>query len=375
MSFLRRTWAEIDESALLHNLNLIRAQSGDCDLMAVVKADAYGHSANIVAPLLEKNGVCFFAVSNPDEAVALREMGITSQILILGYTPVSLVADLCKHDIAQCVYSSEYAAALSAAAVRENVTVKVHVKLDTGMGRIGFDCRGEQQNGVEEALAAAVLPNFKTEGVFTHFAVADRTEENDDGFTDAQYNRFSAALGRFEAAGIHIPYRHCCNSAALCLDREKHSTLCRAGIILYGLKPDGCQHLDFKPVMTVKSVVSMVKEIRKGETVSYGRTFTAEKPMRVATVSAGYGDGYPRLLSNRGQVLIHGVRAPIVGRVCMDQFMVDVSHIENVAVEDEVVLFGEGLELQELAELVGTIHYELACNVSPRVPRVAVNKK
>lgn len=375
MSFLRRTWAEIDESALLHNLNLIRAQSGDCDLMAVVKADAYGHSANIVAPLLEKNGVCFFAVSNLDEAVALREMGITSQILILGYTPVSLVADLCKHDIGQCVYSSEYAAALSAAAVRENVTVKVHVKLDTGMGRIGFDCRGEQQNGVEEALAAAVLPNFKTEGVFTHFAVADRTEENDDGFTDAQYNRFSAALGRFEAAGIHIPYRHCCNSAALCLDREKHSTLCRAGIILYGLKPDGCQHLDFKPVMTVKSVVSMVKEIRKGETVSYGRTFTAEKPMRVATVSAGYGDGYPRLLSNRGQVLIHGVRAPIVGRVCMDQFMVDVSHIENVAVEDEVVLFGEGLELQELAELVGTIHYELACNVSPRVPRVAVNKK
>ncbi len=375
MSFLRRTWAEIDESALLHNLKVIREQAGNCSVMAVVKANAYGHSAKIVAPLLEKNGVDFFAVSNIEEAVTLRELGIQAKILILGYTPPSSVTDLCKYDIAQCVYSSDYAAVLSEAAVREKVTVKVHIKLDTGMGRIGFDCRDEQLSGVDEALKAARSPNFHTEGLFTHFAAADRTEEDEDGFTDAQYDRFTAAFKRFQAAGIDLTYCHCCNSAALCLDHEKHSTLCRAGIVLYGLKPDGCRDVDFKPVMTVKSVVSMVKEIQEGQTVSYGRTFTAKKPMRVATVSAGYGDGYPRLLSNRGEVLIHGVRAPIVGRVCMDQFMVDVSSIENVAPEDEVVLFGEGLPLQELADLCNTIHYELACNVSPRVPRVAVNQE
>ncbi|MBR7070708.1 MAG: alanine racemase [Clostridia bacterium] len=372
MNFLHRTWAEIDESALIHNLKIIKKQTADCRLMAVVKADAYGHSARIVAPLMAENGVDSFAVSNIEEAITLRGCGIKEPILILGYTPVSMAAQLCLNDISQCVYSAEYAAALSAQAVHDGITVKVHIKLDTGMGRIGFDCRSEELHGLNEALAAANLPNFTVEGIFTHFAVSDRIPEEEDGFTDAQYRRFSAAVEKFHQAGIQPPLCHCCNSAALCLDTEKHSSLCRAGIILYGLKPSSALLPDFHPVMTVKSVVSMVKNLSAGETVSYGKTFTADRNMRIATVTAGYADGYPRQLSGRGEVLIRGKRAPIVGRICMDQMMVDVSEIDGVQQGDEVILFGPQLPIDELASLCNTIHYELVCGISPRVPRIAV---
>ena len=375
MSFLHRTWAEIDESALIHNLGIIKKQTVDCRLMAVVKADAYGHSARIVAPLMAENGVDSFAVSNIEEAITLRDCGIKEPILILGYTPVTMAAQLHLNDISQCVYSPEYAAALSKQAVRDNITVKVHIKLDTGMGRIGFDCRSNTLGGINEAISAAKLPNFILEGIFTHFAVSDRTPDEEDGFTDAQYRRFSAAVEQFRRAGLHPPLCHCCNSAGLCLDTEKHSTLCRAGIILYGLKPSTAVEADFRPVMTVKSVVSMVKNLNAGETVSYGKTFTADRKMQIATVTAGYADGYPRQLSNRGAVLIHGKRAPIIGRVCMDQMMVDVSNIENVTQGDEVILFGDGLPIDELADLCGTIHYELVCGISPRVPRIAIKSR
>ena len=376
MDFLHRTWAEIDLDALVHNFDIIKKEATGAKLMAVVKADAYGHSVRIVAPILEQHGADAFAVSNIEEAITLRGCGITRPILILGYTPVSMAAQLYLNDISQCVYSPEYAAALSKRACADGVKVKVHIKLDTGMSRLGFDCRDEKLSGIEEAVTAARLKGFVFEGIFTHFAVSDRTETSEDGFTDKQYSRFCTAAERFEKAGLRPKYRHCCNSAAFCLDSDKHFDMCRPGIILYGLTPSSDLKLKeaFVPVMTVKSVVSMVKTIKKGDTVSYGRTFTAEKEMKIATVTAGYADGYPRLLSNKGYVLINGKRANIIGRVCMDQMSVDVSDIEDVKQGDEVILFGKTLPVEELADMCGTINYEIICGISPRVPRITVAK-
>ena len=284
------------------------------------------------------------------------------------------ILNFCVNDISQSVYSAEYAKMLSQSAVKNNVNVNIHIKLDTGMGRIGFDCRNDELLGVEEAMASAVLPGFCLEGIFTHFAVSDRTADEEDGFTDEQYTRFCRATEYFEQNGLKPKYKHCCNSAAFCLDKDKHNDICRPGIILYGLTPSSALKLneDFIPVMTLKSVVSMVKEIRAGDTVNYGRTFTAKKNMRVATVTAGYADGYPRMLSNKGYVLIKGKRAPIIGRVCMDQMSIDVSNIEDVDLGDEVVLFGKELPVEELADICGTINYEIVCSITPRVPRIIV---
>lgn len=374
LDFLHRTWAEIDIDALIHNFEIIKKESGGSKLMAVVKADAYGHSVRNIAPVLEEHGAHAFAVSNIEEAVTLRGCGITRPILILGYTPVSMAAQIYINDITQCVYSPEYAAELSKKAQADNVKIKIHIKLDTGMGRIGFDCRDASLSGIDEAITAARLPGFIFDGIFTHFAVSDRTPTNEDGFTDAQFERFSTAIERFKAAGLKPKYCHCCNSAAFCLDNDKHFDICRPGIILYGLTPASGLKLkeDFIPVMTVKSVVSMVKTVRKGDTVSYGRTFTAEKEMKIATVTAGYADGYPRLLSNKGYVLINGKKANIVGRICMDQMSVDVTSIESVKQGDEVILFGKELPVEELADMCGTINYEIICGISPRVPRIII---
>lgn len=372
MSFLHRTWAEIDTSALIHNFKIIKKESGNSKIMAVVKADAYGHSARFVAPVLQENGVDFFAVSNIEEAITLRGCGITKPILILGYTPVNMASQLFFNDIIQAVFSPEYAKDLSKAAVEENLKLKIHIKLDTGMGRIGFDCRDEDLSGIEDAIKAALLPGFVFEGVFTHFSVSDRTPSEEDGFTDSQYNRFSAAISRFEKSGIKPKFAHCCNSAAFCLDNDKHMDICRTGIILYGLTPSASLTLkeDFIPVMTLKSVISMVKDIKTGDTVNYGRTFKADRKMRIATITAGYADGYPRALSNKGYVLIKGKKAPIIGRICMDQLSVDVSHIPDVIQGDEAILFGKDLPVEELANICGTINYEIVCGISPRVPRI-----
>lgn len=374
MSFLHRTWAEIDIDALVHNLEIIKQDAAPARLMAVVKADAYGHSARYIAPLLEENGVSAFAVSNIEEAITLRGCGISRSILILGYTPVEMARQLWANDITQTVFSPEYAAELSKRAVSEGITVNIHIKLDTGMGRIGFDCRSGELCGIDEAIAAARLPGLRFNGIFTHFAVSDRTPAEEDGFTGEQFSRFSAARRRFCEAGLTPRVSHCCNSAAICLDREKHFDVCRPGIILYGLTPSAQLHLpeNFMPVMTLKSVVSMVKTVRAGETVSYGRTFRAPEDMKIATVTAGYADGYPRLLSGKGEVIIRGKRAKIVGRICMDQLSVDVSGIPDVSQGDEVILFGKQLPVEELAEKCGTINYEIICGITQRVPRIAV---
>ncbi|MBR4072519.1 MAG: alanine racemase [Clostridia bacterium] len=358
-------------SALRHNFKTVKAYAGDSRIMAVVKADAYGHSVKDIAPILSEEGVASFAVSNLSEALSLREYGISEPILILGYTPTEAVDLLYKNDIMQCVYSAEYAKLLSSAAVKQGVEIKIHIKLDTGMGRIGFDCRSAELCGIDEAISAATLPNLKMRGIFTHFAVSDRTEKDEDGFTDEQYERYIKAIKSFEARGVDVGDCHCRNSAATLLDSDKRSDFCRPGIILYGLTPNPDLRLEGEliPVMSFKTVVTMVKEIKNGDTVSYGRTFKAENKMKIATLAAGYADGYPRSLSNKGYVLIKGKKAPIVGRVCMDQFSVDVSDIENVNIGDEVLLFGKELPVEVLAELTGTINYEIVTGISVRVPR------
>lgn len=370
-NFLRRTWAEIDTDALLHNFNIIK-QTANTRVCAVVKANAYGHGVNIVAPLLQKAGADFFAVSNLEEAIELRDIGITKPILILGYTPSEYARELAVYNVSQCIYSLDYARELSQIAIEKKLQINIHLKLDTGMSRIGFDCRNDDLNGINDALAAARLGGFKLEGVFTHFAVSDRNEAQEDGFTDYQYNCFVKAIDILKLNGIDPEYKHCANSAALCQDSDKHLNMCRAGITLYGLTPSADLKLpqNFKPVMSFKSVVSFVKQINAGDTVSYGRTFKAEKTMTVATISAGYADGYPRLLSNKGYVIINGRRANIIGRVCMDQFCVDATDIPDISRGDEVLLFGRDLPIEELAEEIGTINYELVCNVSSRVKRI-----
>lgn len=375
MDFLHRTWAEIDINALVHNFNTIKEKANASQIMAVVKANAYGHSVCDVAPCLQKMGADYFAVSNIDEALQLRDCGITKPILILGYTPVGMAKQLAENNISQCVYSEDYAQKLSEFALKENVTINVHIKLDTGMSRLGFDCRDASLCELEKAISAAKLKGFYLEGVFTHFAVADRNSLTEDGFTDAQYDRFLNAVDKFKAEGLTPKLCHCCNSAALMLDNDKHLDICRPGIILYGLSPSGKLELskNLIPVMTLKSVVSMVKEINVGDTVSYGRTFTANKKMKIATVAAGYADGYPRALSSNAYLLINGQKANIIGRVCMDQICVDITDIDNVEIDDEVILFGKDLPVEYLAEICNTINYEIVCGISHRVPRIIIN--
>ncbi len=372
MDFLHRTWAEIDTKALVHNLNIFKNKLEGKKLMAVVKANAYGHSANDLCPIIDQNGADWFAVSNIDEAISLRESGIKKPILILGYTPVDMVRKLVKYDLSQCVYSLEYAEKLSALCVFYGVKIKAHIKLDTGMSRLGFDCRSDALCGLKDALTAAKLDGIICEGLFTHFAAADRNEIQSDDFTNEQYARFIKACDLFKEDGFNNLLFHCCNSAAAMLDCDKHLSMVRVGISLYGLSPSSSLKLseDLIPVLTVKSVVSMVKEISAGDTVSYGRSFKAERQMKIATVTAGYADGYPRLLSNQGYVYINDCRADIIGRICMDQMCVDVTDIPDVKMGDEVLLFGKELKVDALADLCGTINYEIICGISPRVPRV-----
>ncbi len=372
MKFLRRAWAEIDINALVHNFETIKSEAGNAAVCAVVKANAYGHKAIDVSLALQKNGADCFAVSNIEEAIELREGGIIKPILILGYTPQECAGELEKYDITQCVYSLEYAVALSQSAAENGVNIKIHIKLDTGMGRIGFDCRTDALCGISDAIKAATMPNLEFDGIFTHFAVSDRNLQSEDGFTDRQYELFSKAVEQFKVAGLQPRVCHCCNSAATLNDADKHFNMCRAGIILYGLTPDYELNLtqNFIPVMTVKSVVSQVKTVDKGTTVSYGRTYSTSVPTKIATISCGYADGYPRILSNKGYVMIAGKKAPIVGRVCMDQFAVDVTDIPQVKMGDEVILFGKELPVEEVARLAGTINYEIVCSVSPRVKRI-----
>ena len=375
--FMWSTWAEVDMQAIRHNFHTIRgALSPSVKLCCVVKANAYGHGACQLAPLYEEWGADWFAVSNIREALQLRRCGVTRPVLILGYTHESCAALLAEQDISQCVHSAAYGRLLSAAAVEHGVTVKTHIKLDTGMGRLGFQVPGGGEDSVAGAIEICRLPGLVPEGVFTHFASADEGAAG-DAFSRCQADRFVTALNEFKAAGITFAIRHTANSAALSDHPECRLDMVRAGIVLYGLQPSGDlrQPLPLRPAMSLKSTVSHVKTVAPGATVSYGRTFTASQEMRIATVPIGYADGFWRQNGAAGVTLtVRGQRAPILGRVCMDQLMLDVSHIPDVAMGDGVTVFGTApaITAEEMAAANGTIGYEVVCGVGERVPRLYV---
>ncbi len=370
MDYLKRTWAEIDIDALLFNFEAIKRHAGG-KIAAVIKADAYGHGATAVAPILADAGADMFAVSNIEEALELRRSGIKKPIIILGYTPSEYAKVLADEKLIQTVFSYSYAKSLSEAAAECGAEISCHLKLDTGMSRLGFDCRDEKLRGLSDMLASN-LPCLKYCGAFTHFAAADRDGDPNGEFTDLQYSRFMKAIGELEKSGFSLTDIHCCNSAGLMLDSDKHGTLTRPGIILYGLMPDTGMDktIALKPVMNLYSTVSFIKTIKSGDSVSYGRRFVADRDMKVATIPVGYADGYPRALSSKGYALINGKKAPILGNVCMDQTIVDISDVENVSVGTKVTLFGSDLPAEEVAAICGTIGYELVCGVSRRVPRI-----
>ena len=372
-----RTWAEVDMEAIRHNFQLIRGTlPPSVQLCCVVKANAYGHGASKIAPLYEQMGADWFAVSNIEEALQLRRYGVTRPVLILGYTHESCAALLAEHDLSQCVYSAEYGRRLSAVAAELGVTVKVHIKLDTGMGRLGFQVPGDGEDSVAGAAAVCRLPGLEPEGIFTHFASADEGEDG-DGFSNRQMDRFVSAVNQLKAEGITFALRHCANSAALSDYPECRLDMVRAGIVLYGLQPsaDLRRPLALRPAMSLRSVVSHVKTVAAGATVSYGHTFTAPQEMRIATVPIGYADGFWRQNGTAGVTLtVRGQRAPILGRVCMDQLMLDVTHIPDVTIGDYVTVFGTdpAMTAEELAAANGTIGYEVVCGVGERVPRLYV---
>lgn len=369
-------WAEIDLDALQYNIDQISKLVPTSKIMAVVKANAYGHGAGVIAKQLEKAGVKHFAVSNIYEALDLRFAGIGGDILILGNIDFSAVKEAAENNITVCIYDTEYAKFLNSSAKKAGVKLKCHIKLDTGMGRLGLDCRG---GDFEKSLKTQIediynLGNLTVTGAFTHFATADRDNDNDGEYVRAQYDRLNRAKTIISSIGGNDDLIfHASNSAAtLMLNTDISSDLYRAGIVLYGLTPSKVLELPItlKPVMSLKAVVTQVKTIKKGDSVSYGKTFTAQKDMKIATVTAGYADGYMRGLSNKGKMLINGKMAPIIGRVCMDQTMVDVSENEGVKTGDTAILFGSGLPVEEVASVLDTINYELVCAVAHRVPRI-----
>ena len=366
----QRTWAEISLPNLEHNYRALRAMlPPGCRFLGVVKANAYGHGAVPVAKRLEKLGAEYLAVACLEEAVELREAGVRAPILILGYTPSECGEALLRHDLTQTVYDAETARAFSDAALAAGKRLRIHVKADTGMSRLGWLCGGERLRPAADAIqAVCALPGLEAEGIYTHFANADADEE----YTMTQFTRFLDLLAQLESRGLAFPIRHCAASAAMLKYPCTHLDMVRPGIALYGHYPDpSCEGLDgpgLAPVMTLKTRVASVKDVPAGTPVSYGCTHVLERDTRLAALTIGYADGLPRLCSDRLEVWLKGRRVPLVGRVCMDMCMADVTGLD-VRPGDEAEIFGEHLPAEEAAGLARTIQYELLCSVSPRVPR------
>ena len=364
-----RAWAEIDLDALLSNHRAVKARVGDAVMVcAVVKADAYGHGAVRVAKLLEKEADCF-AVAMAEEAFELRQAGIQTPIMILGAVPDAQILPLLKENIQLTVATFEGGMAIAKAAQASGIRADIHLALDTGMGRIGF-VPGETSLEEIKRLSAIEVLNIK--GNFSHLARAD---EEDLSFSIEQRRRFEAFVFELGMQGVSGELLHLFNSSAVC-NMEDGFDMVREGIVLYGLPSSKHVHTEalpgLSPVMTVKARIAQVKTVPAGTPISYGSTYVTEKERKVATVSIGYGDGVPRHLSNCGEMLVRGKRAKILGRVCMDQLMLDVSHIVGVKIGDEVEFFGKDLTCTEQADICGTINYELLCAVNRRVPRVYI---
>jgi alanine racemase len=374
--FLKRTWAEVDADSLAANYHAIRSYiHKECKFMAIVKADAYGHGAPFAAKEFEKLGADYFGVSNMEEALQLRNSDITGPILILGYTPPEYAGEMIEKNITQTVLSLDYAKRLSEAAAKSGGKLRVHIKIDTGMSRIGFLYHDSANGaaGLAEIVKVSQMQSLDLEGIFTHFAVSDEPELD---FTKVQFSRFMEAVSKLAENGVTFRLRHCCNSAGLLNFPQMQLDMVRPGIILYGLTPAAGMPLPIKlyPVMKLKTVISQVKSLDAGTAVSYGMKYVTESETRIATLPLGYADGFARSLSNNADVLINGKRARVIGRVCMDQCMADVSEISDAAENSIVTVIGPDGEdmvtMEEVAAKMGTINYETACLIGKRVPRV-----
>ena len=373
MANYNRVYAQINKNSILENIKKIKSSLGkDVKLMPVIKADAYGHGALEVAKLLVPYAE-FFAVAVIEEALQIKEEGIKTPLLILGYVNPDSYDDIVENEIRIPIFTYEAAERLSKIAKNKNKIAKIHIAIDTGMNRIGFNTKRESLKIINEI---SLLENISIEGIFTHFATAD---EKDKSFMVEQDKLFSEFVMHLESIGIYIPIKHISNSAAIIHGKNLNYNMVRSGIITYGLYPSdevNKTNLIIEPSLELISHVVYVKTIEKGDTVSYGRTFTAEKNMKIATIPVGYADGYPRLLSNKGRVIINGKYAPIIGRICMDQFMVDVSDIDSVKESDKVTLIGRQedcfISADEIAEFSQTINYEIICGIGKRVPRIYI---
>lgn len=370
-----RVYARIDLDAIAYNMeHMKRNLKADTKVMAVIKADGYGHGAIQIAEMMENMDYIWgFAVATLDEAIVLRTEGIKKPILVLGCVFPDQYMAMLKNDIRMNVYTEEMAESISQMAAREGMTAYMHIKLDTGMSRLGFDMSKES---VEVIARISQMKNVNMEGIFTHFAKADET---DKAFTRKQIQDFCWMVESLKEKDVTFQYEHCANSAAIIDVKEANFDLVRAGISIYGLYPSEevkKENVKLKPAMVLKSHIAFVKEIEAGTPISYGGTFVSKEKMKIATIPVGYADGYPRSLSNVGYVLIRGKKAPIVGRVCMDQFMVDVTHIDGANFGDRVTLVGqdgnEKISIEDLSELSGRFNYEFICDLGKRIPRVYV---
>ena len=375
MKTYSRVYAKIDLDAIAYNMEQMKQNiRPETKVMAVIKADGYGHGAVQIAEMMERwNYIWGFAVATLDEAVVLRTEGIQKPILVLGCVFPDQYMEMLKHEIRMNIYTEEMAESISRMAAREGKTAYMHIKLDTGMSRLGF---GINEQSAETIKRISKMPNVNMEGIFTHFTKAD---EKDKSFTKKQIQEFVWMTERLKEKNVRFTYEHCSNSAGIIDVPEANFDIVRAGISTYGLYPSeevDKTNVKLKPALALKSHVAFVKEIERGTPVSYGGTFVAKEKMKIATSPVGYADGYPRSLSNKGYVLIRGKKAPILGRVCMDQFMVDVTQIEGVSFGDKVTMIGkdgnEILPVEVLSELSGRFNYEFVCDLGKRIPRVYV---
>ena len=368
----KRTWAEVDLDAIAHNMREIRRITDPkAQIMAVIKADGYGHGFLEVTKTLLENGADRLAVAIPQEGKQLRKRGIDVPVLILSATMEDDIDEIIDLDLITNVFSYEFAEVISKAAQKKKKTANVHIKLDTGMSRIGFVISDNNEEVINEILRISKLPYINIEGLFSHFSTSD---EKDDTYTRLQFKRFMAVADELKARGLDIPIKHICNSAGVMMYPEMHLDMVRPGVILYGMYPSDevdKSKLDLIPAMTLKSRISYVKEVESGRGVSYGKEYITDRTTKIATVPIGYADGYLRKIAKHGKMIVHGVKVPIIGRICMDQCMIDVTDVHNIERGDEVIIFGrEGVTIDDVAKWCETINYEISCTISKRIPRI-----
>lgn len=369
----RPVWAEINLDNLAYNMQQVRDKTKSTEIIGVVKADAYGHGAIDVAPVLLENGATALAIASLNEGIELRRNGIKCSIMILGLTPETLSQDLIKYEIEPTVSSYDYACSLSQEARKINKIVKIHIAVDTGMGRIGFL---PNEESVEEVYKISKLPNIEIRGLFSHFSTAD---EMDKSYSYFQFDKYNWFYKKLIEKGVKIAMRHISNSAATMELLDTHCDAVRPGIILYGYYPSNEVHrsqLSIRPVMTWKANIMYIKTLEKNQYVGYGKKFKTERKSIIGTLPVGYADGYSRMLSGKAKVIVNGKFAPVIGNICMDQCMIDITDVGEVKVGDEVILMGSydnlKFDADDMADLMGTISYELLCMVSKRVPRVYI---